>query len=216
MEVKNLKPYHKNPRKITKDEFALLSASLVEFGDLSGIVLNRATGEVIGGNQRTQFFKLHPEKTEIKIEQEYLTPTESGTVAQGYVMYEGERYTYREVQWEAEKAERANILANKAGGTWDFDILANAFGTDILLASGWKDFEIGFATSRDEETADTDELKGSMETYLAGDVKNIGLYFSKEDFDEFMGRLDKAATFFGTTSNTETVIKLMEFYEEHA
>ena len=47
-----MKHYHKNPRTITKKQFADLQDSLRKFGDLSGIVHNLNTDEIIGGNQR--------------------------------------------------------------------------------------------------------------------------------------------------------------------
>lgn len=214
MEIKDLKQYHKNPRKITKEDFDLLGASLVEFGDLSGIVVNRITGEVIGGNQRTQFFKKNPD-AEIHIEETYPKATESGTVATGYVTFSGEKYSYREVEWDLEKEERANIRANKLGGTWDFDMLANAFDNSVLLDSGWKAFEIGFATTRDEETQDKDSLKGSMESYLEGNVKQVTLYFTAEEFEQVMKRIDRIMTQTGAASHTEVFLKLLEAYESH-
>lgn len=40
-----------NPRKITKSALAELKKSLEEFGDISGVVHNLETGDVLGGNQ---------------------------------------------------------------------------------------------------------------------------------------------------------------------
>lgn len=121
-DIKTLKSYHKNPRKISKEDFELLSSSLKKYGDLSGIVVNRRNGEVIGGNQRTSFFKLQPEGAEIVVVESFDTPTATGTVAVGYVLYEGEKYAYREVEWDEKQEAEANILANKVGGMWDYDI----------------------------------------------------------------------------------------------
>ena len=47
------------------------------------------------------------------------TPTKTGTVAEGYVLIHGERFTYREVSWGEEKENAAMIAANKHGGEWD-------------------------------------------------------------------------------------------------
>lgn len=153
MEIKDLKGYHKNPRKIDEETFNLLSSSLVEFGDLSGVIFNVKSGEVVGGNQRTSFFKKHPEAT-ILITEKFDTPTAAGTVAQGYISFSGEKYTYREVDWDEKKEERANILANKVSGAWDFDMLANGFDIDMLLESGWKTEEFGFGKAEGEAFTD--------------------------------------------------------------
>lgn len=142
--VKDIKAYHKNPRKITGKMFDTLSQSLKDYGDLSGIVVNVNTGEAVGGNQRTAFFKQEPLAVSIEILERLDKPTPQGTVAYGYVFYNGERYNYREVNWDEKKTDRANILANKVGGFWDNDILANQFDVEDLLLAGFEDFELGF------------------------------------------------------------------------
>lgn len=43
-----------NPRRISPKEFERLRADLTTFGDLSGIVHNVTTGNLVGGNQRTR------------------------------------------------------------------------------------------------------------------------------------------------------------------
>jgi len=143
-ELNDLKNYHKNPRQMTEKRFNLLSESLKEFGDLSGVVRNIKTVEVVGGNQRTNFFKQDPDNVEIMISERFNKPTKTGTVALGHIIYDGEKFSYREVDWDLKKEERANIIANKVSGDWDFDTLANAFDIDLLLESGWDKFELGF------------------------------------------------------------------------
>lgn len=212
--IKDLKAYHKNPRKMTTEDFELLSSSLKEFGDLSGIVVNKTTGEVVGGNQRTSFFKQQPEGATIALVETFKSPTTTGTVALGYVEYKGEKYNYREVEWDLKKEERANVLANKVGGTWDFDILANAFDVDMLLTSGWKSFELGFATTREQEGKDKDGLTESMETYLTGNVKQITMHFSNEEYEALLPRLDKIMDATGAKSHTEVFLKLLDEHEK--
>lgn len=214
-DIKDLKGYHKNPRKMTSEDFSLLSSSLKEFGDLSGIIVNKTTGEVIGGNQRTSFFKQQPEGATIAVVESFTDPTATGTVALGYVLYKGEKYNYREVEWDEKKEERANILANKVGGTWDFDTLANAFDVDMLLASGWKSFELGFATTKEQDGKDTDGLKESMDTYLTGSVKQVTFYFSSEEYEVLLPRLDKVMTEIGVKSHTEVFLKLLDEHESN-
>ena len=177
-EFKDLRAYDKNPRKITKDDFETLQKSLDEFGDLSGVIFNRPTKNLVGGHQRTNALK--SKEATITITEEFAVPTKSGTVAVGYIEANGERFSYREVEWTEEQEARANILANKVSGQWDFDMLANAFDVDTLLASGWKASELGFATTKEQDGVDKDTLTESMETYLAGNIKQVVLYFSAD------------------------------------
>lgn len=208
--ISDLKAYRNNPRKMSKEDFDLLSSSLKEFGDLSGIVRNNTSGELVGGNQRTNFFRDSSKDAKVVITHKMETPTETGTVALGYVLYNGEQYSYREVAWDADREARANILANKVGGTWDFDTLANAFDVDMLLQTGWKASELGFALG-DEK--DENPLANSAETYLQGNVKQIVLYFSSEEFETVVPRLDAIMSKTGATSHTEAFLRLLDHYE---
>jgi hypothetical protein len=144
-----LKHYHKNPRQITKKEFADLRDSLRKFGDLSGIVHNLNTDEIISGNQRIEVFDLS--KLQIDITERLPEPDEQGTVATGWVIWEGKRYTYRAVMWDEKQSEEANVRANKAGGSWNFDILANEFSIPDLLEWGFKEWELGIQNPIDFE-----------------------------------------------------------------
>lgn len=52
MKVKNLKANPENPRTITDAKLLQLKRSMERFGDLSGIVFNRRSGNLGGGHQR--------------------------------------------------------------------------------------------------------------------------------------------------------------------
>lgn len=216
METKSLddiKGYHKNPRKITGKMFELLGESLKEYGDLSGIVVNVSTQEAIGGNQRTAFFKQDPENVKIFYTEHLKNPTAQGTVARGYVEYNGESFNYREVNWDEKKTEKANILANKVGGFWDNDILANQFNIEDLRLAGFEDFELGFAN--EEIKIDTDDLTDRMDAYLDGTIKQIVIYFSKDEFETVIPRLETAMQDFGVENHTEVILKLLEEHERN-
>ena len=88
MQIKDLKPNPKNPRKISAEKLDMLEYSMEMFGDISGIIFNRRSGQLEGGHQRG---KIIPKDAEIVIEQSYEIPTKTGTVAEGYVLYKGDR-----------------------------------------------------------------------------------------------------------------------------
>ena len=141
MNINDLKKYHKNPRKITTKQHELLEKTMQEFGDLSGVVVNVRNNEIIGGNQRTSIFQKYADKITID-KRELAEPDNQGTVAIGYIDFNGSKFSYREVDWDSEKEEKANIIANKVGGFWDNDILANEFDENLLMESGFEPFEI--------------------------------------------------------------------------
>lgn len=118
--ITKLNPAAYNPRKITDKQLSYLKKSLKEFGDLSGIIFNRRTGNVIGGHQR---LKCLPEDAKIE-KNDLKTPTKTGTVAHGFIIIEDEKYTYREVDWDDATEKMANIAANKHGGNWDDEKLS--------------------------------------------------------------------------------------------
>ena len=138
--TQGLKLYHKNPRQITDKQFKDLDGSLLRLGDLGGIVHDLNSDEIIGGNQRSRVFDIN--KCAVEIVQQFDAPDEQGTVALGFVVWKGKRYAYRQVRWDAKQCEEANIRANKAGGGWDFDTLANEFELDELLEWGFDKKEL--------------------------------------------------------------------------
>ena len=81
-------------------------------------------------------------RCEIVLTAEYDKPDVQGTVGLGYVIWSGARYAYRAVRWDERTADKANVVANKAGGMWDFDILANEFDVSDLLEWGFSEIEL--------------------------------------------------------------------------
>ena len=48
-----MKQFHKNPRQITTKQYSDLETWLKKYGDLSGVVHDLNSDQVIGGNQRS-------------------------------------------------------------------------------------------------------------------------------------------------------------------
>lgn len=116
MDISALKLNPKNPRTITPAKLAMLRKSLKEFGDLSGVVFNRKTKQLVGGHQRLQSLD---KKADYTVTKQYEKPSRTGTVAEGYIVSNGERFSYREVVWSSSKEKAANIAANKGAGEWN-------------------------------------------------------------------------------------------------
>jgi hypothetical protein len=122
MHLSELKPNPKNPRIVTPEKLEMLKRSLAEFGDLSGIVYNKRTRQIVGGHQRASVFDA---ASVIEITKKYDKPTKTGTIAEGHILVGKERYTYREVNWDEVKEKAANIAANKGVGEWDMTELGS-------------------------------------------------------------------------------------------
>lgn len=152
--LSQLSPNPKNPRKITDEKLKMLKASLDEFGSLDGFIFNRKTQRLAGGHQR---LKVMPKNAEIRISESFKEPTKTGTVAFGFVILDGERHPYREVEWDETTEKAANIAANKGAGVWDMPQLSEWFSE--LDTSG---FELDLTMFDAEERAEL--LEKSEET----------------------------------------------------
>lgn len=120
LRIKDLQDYEKNPRYVKDGHHEMLTESMDYFGDISGIVYNVTTKRLIGGHQRKVSFK---DNFPIVITHTYDKPTRTGTVREGYVDFDGEKFNYREVQWDENKELAANIAANKGAGQFDYSLL---------------------------------------------------------------------------------------------
>jgi hypothetical protein len=125
----DLNPADYNPRKISQESLDSLGKALDELGDLSGIVKNIRTGNLVTAHQR---IKCMPKDTEIHITDRYDPPTAKGTVAEGYIVFAGEKHKYREVDWPMEKEKLANLAANNQGG-WNDDAKLAAMLAELQL-----------------------------------------------------------------------------------
>lgn len=120
MKISALKPQPENPRTITPAKAAQLKKTLLEFGDLSGIVFNKKTQHLVGGHRRVENFS---PAGDVVYTRKFKKPTRAGTVAEGYVTLSGERFSYREVSWPLAREKAANIAANKNAGEWNLPAL---------------------------------------------------------------------------------------------
>ncbi len=94
--IDDLKPARYNPRRIKGKAETGLKRSLQEFGDISGIVWNQKTGNLISGHQRIEQLKT----IGIKIKDNEI---HAGN---------GDIFKVRIVDWSLEKEKAANVAAN--------------------------------------------------------------------------------------------------------
>src|SRR5690606_5578746 len=123
------------------DRLATLGRLMREHGDLSGIVFNRRTGRLIGGHQRKQHL---PPDAEVHVTERLTKPNAQGTVAVGYVVADGERWAYREVDVDEQREAAMNVAANKGGMLAEFDVPKLADLLSTLDAEGYDATLTGF------------------------------------------------------------------------
>lgn len=214
-----------NPRVLQPENQRRLAESMSAFGDLSGLVYNRQLDLMVGGHQRKG--QLSPD-ARVVVTERYAEPNEVGTVAVGYVEGpDGERWSYREVEWDADKHRLANVAANNRAMQGEFhfptlaDIVADLEGRGIDVApAGYDRGEIermlNWTPDEDMTNLETTMVKdpaSTIGTYLTNTIKQIILYFGNDEYGSVVDRLDAIAEAEGFANNTAVVMHLLEHYE---
>lgn len=102
--LSELRPDPDNPRVITGEALLGLGNSMEDFGDLSGIVFNRRTGQLVSGHQRVQALQRAGAAEWIAV------PEFAGGVIVHPITRE--EFPVRIVDWAPDKQRRANLVAN--------------------------------------------------------------------------------------------------------
>jgi hypothetical protein len=183
--IADLIPSPYNPRKITDKQLSMLKKSMTEFGDLSGIIRNVQTGNLIGGHQRIK--NLDPSWPIIS--QPHTDKT--GTIALGYIETPEGRWQYREVDWPEKKEAAANVAANQHGGEFDMPKLREII---IELDDGSLDTELFGFNSHELELMMTavhqDEPKKEKLTMtdIAEDNPNLAKFIEQREKSRERGK----------------------------
>ena len=185
--VDDLVPYDKNPRKMTKEQAEQLKRSLEKFNLASIPVINK-DNMLISGHQRMRVMQL---------------------LGRGNEMIDV-RVPNR--QLEEDEMKELNIRENKNLGEFDFDILANDFDLEMLLDSGFKEFELGLGDNGLKDI-DQDDLAKTMDSYLDGNIRQVVIYLTAEQYSTVIPRLDAVMAEEGLENHSEAFLKLLENYE---
>ena len=192
--ISNQNKFLGNPRKMSAKEKAQLKKHLETLGDLSGVIFDVNSKSFVGGNQRSDIFDGAP----IEITERFDEPTKNKTVAHGFILYNGEKFAYREVAFTESEFREACIVANNDGGEFDLEIL-----------SSWDEIELeewGFDVAVFEDVG----------------VIEVEEYDKDEDFDtekftvkcETNEELKEMQSCFGTASKHITYEKFRKIWEK--
>lgn len=164
--VADLSPNPKNPRKIDAAALKALQQSLEVFGDLGGVVVNKTTGRLVSGHQRS---KALDASWPIRIEKTFETPDKCGTVARGFIETPFGEIAYRVVEWTEKVEQAAMIAANRHGGEWNDSELKGLLvglddGSGLLALTGFDEVDLSGlmdragAAAMPETPAESDSL----------------------------------------------------------
>lgn len=209
-------PNEHNPRKITKERLKSLQESLDRFGEISCFVVNRRTGHLVSGHQRRKI--LEADESKVTITQKLDRPTGQGTVALGYIEHEGEKFAYREVDWDEKTEIAAMVAANAHGGTWDKEMLKQLVSEisdqiEDLTITGLTEAEIARMMKVDKpleltggETQGIPEPEESEEVPTGQHVRMVQLFLNSGNHDTVMGWVKTICQKHGLKNTTEAVV----------
>ena len=135
-----MKEYSKNAKKTTDVEIQKLKESIFELGDISGIVYDVNSDEIICGNQRSSIININDCK--VVPLKKFKKADKFGTLLYGYVDFHGKRFSFRKVEWNEAQRQKANLCANLMYSSYDNFELARNFSEEVLKHAGFKSHEI--------------------------------------------------------------------------
>lgn len=200
--VADLKPAHYNPRRISHQAADGLGYSMETFGDLSGIVYNVRTGQLVSGHQRVA--QLPPQAI---LGPMVAMPDKHGTVGVSVIEHDGARWPVRLVDWELPKEKAANLAANNAALQGMFTEAVGPMLAELTtelpeLSQGLRLAEIhpgvmlgpiGDGNVVENGDNEWQGMPESQNENLEG-RKLIVHFYSQEAFDEFARRIEQRLT----------------------
>ena len=124
--IADLKGDPANPRDIEDDSAAGLQASLAEFGDISGIVFNRQTGELVTGHQRCE--QIRERWGDLAIDVVRGDPDRAVMTSP-----DGHVFDVRLVDWSQARQRAANVAANSSRLAGVFNVDLDDYLADIQV-----------------------------------------------------------------------------------
>jgi len=124
----DLKPAAYNPRDISPQAAHGLKVSLRKFGDLSGLVWNKRTGNLVAGHQRIDQLKS-------------LGATLSEVNKRPVVKVGDHTFPVRVVDWSVKDEKTANLAANNKAICGEFTDAVDAIAREVQVHLGDLDFE---------------------------------------------------------------------------
>jgi hypothetical protein len=194
--IEKLLPYAQNSRSHSEAQVDQICASIVEFGFTNPVLTDGKRGVIAGHGRLMAAKKLGMQKVPT-IELSYLT----------------------------ENQKRAYIIADNRiaeNSSWDDEILAAELGALQLenfnlelTGFGLEDFEnLQHVQPDAEEDTETHTIRGKtptekLEKYLAKEIKQLTLFYEKDDYSYVLGVLKEYAKNHGLDNNSTALLNLL-------
>lgn len=183
--ISELREYKSNHRKIGEAELKGLQSSIVEFGDLSGITYNTATGNLVSGHQRVKAMK--ERFGDLAVTQE------NGEA--WIALPDGEKFRVRQVQWDEQQEKIANLVANNSGIQGHYTAEAVELAKEIFVDNKEMYDELMLKSIKAQlEKEGSEHAKTVREAEV--DVHDVTIFFSSSDdklyFIDFLNTLKGA------------------------
>jgi hypothetical protein len=156
--IKDLIKAEYNPRELTKDQYNHLKDSLLRFGVVDPVIVNKHPDRdniIIGGHQRSKVW---------------------GDMG-------NESIPTVELSLTLDKEKELNVRLNKNTGQFDMDMLSEHFDTTDLIEWGFREDEVYFDDT-DYSILDDEDLEDQLEDMAAGVKKAIQIEFDIEHYEE--------------------------------
>ncbi len=188
MDPESLKPYDQNIKKHSVAQVDGIAESMKRFGFYAPIVIDGKKNVIIGHGRLEASKQLRLKEVPV-IKQNKITE---------------------------EDAKALRIIDNRISEVdWDIDNLKLEMSD--LTNFSFEDFNVNmddlYQPKLQDIEIDIDTTDEKMKAYLEGSVKQITLIFSNEEFGKTLTRMEKAGEELKADSNTEVLLKLLDFYE---
>ena len=188
MDPESLKPYDQNIKKHSVAQVDGIAESMKRFGFYAPIVIDGKKNVIIGHGRLEASKQLRLKEVPV-IKQNKITE---------------------------EDAKALRIIDNRISEVdWDIDNLKLEMSD--LTNFSFEDFNVNmddlYQPKLQDIEIDIDTTDEKMKAYLEGSVKQITLIFSNEEFEKTLTRMEKAGEELKADSNTEVLLKLLDFYE---
>jgi hypothetical protein len=214
LNIQKIKKTTLNPRRMSKDAKSGLKNSIEKFGDISGIVFNKKTNELVGGNHR---WELLQKKYGNTLNLRQLGESDLYAI---YANDEFTSYTLREVNWDEQTAKAANITANSQAISGFFtkeldDILKDLKDEDyfngLLLGNLFIDIPVPNSVINDDDFFDdvvTDDVSND-------DFADIVEQQTNTDIAQKYRKIKVDIDISGHHNTTEIHAKILEALEDY-
>lgn len=199
------------PRNPKDHDLDMIKASLRRHGYVDPIVRDATSGRIVAGHGREEALsQMHaagepaPKRVKVLEDGRWAVPVLGG------------------VSWKSEQEAEAFLVASnrlvELGG-WDAEKLTDIF-TDLrdldvsFDGMGYSDAQIrAMLTETKVKPKAGPKPEDKLENFLAGEVKQIVLYFDSQEYQEVVEKLEAISEEAGLETHTEAVIHVLEAYK---